>query len=132
MKKLILLTTAILIFAWSATALADVAPPIKVMLMDGSEIPMEGESYKGRLEITVGAPGELTDFRFESDSWLTVSIEAPASKVLTPGNRLEVPFEVRPLTGSGELGITAVTPIAQLNSPNSGKPGTSTSPGSMP
>ncbi len=103
MKKLTLLTTAMLIFAWSATALADVAPPIKVMLMEGSEIPVEGESYKGRLEITVGAPGELTDFRFEGDSWLTVSIEAPASKMLTPGNRLEVPFEVRPLTGSGEL-----------------------------
>lgn len=103
MKLLKLMITAMLCFVWSASTLADVAPPIKVRLMKGSALPVAGEPFKGRLEITTGYPGEMTGFRFESDSWLTVSLDAPNSRNLTEGDRLEIPFEVRPLTGSSDL-----------------------------
>ena len=103
MKLLKFFITAMLCFVWSASALADVAPPIKVKLMKGSDTPVEGEPFKGRLEITTGYPGEMTGFRFESDSWLTVNLDAPNAQTISQGDRLEIPFEVRPLTGSGEL-----------------------------
>jgi hypothetical protein len=103
MKTIKLLITAVLCFVWAAAALADVAPPIKVRLMKGSGLPVEGEPFKGRLEISTGYPGQLTDFRFESDSWLTVSIDAPASRDLAQDGKMEIPFEVRPLTGSQDL-----------------------------
>ncbi len=103
MKKLLLILTTMLVMVFAATAFADVAPPIEVRLMKGSDIPAEGESFKGRLEITVYAPGELTGFRFESDTWLTEQLDAPGTKVMNRGDTFEIPFSVRPLTGSGDL-----------------------------
>lgn len=64
--------------ATASTALATLGPPVKVTLL-GKPAPAEaGQVWTGQLEIAVGMPVALTNFRLEGRNWNSPRLDAPA------------------------------------------------------
>lgn len=89
--------------ALATTALASQGPPVKIRLMGDPRGVSEGESFKGSLEILMGASARLGSFRFEGKGWHVSRLDAPQDIALDKAGRLEIPFEVEALAGADEL-----------------------------
>jgi len=79
-RAVALLATAAFIVAVSiaSTARATLGPPVKVTLL-GKPAPAEaGRVWTGQLEIAVGVPVALTNFRLEGRDWNSPRLNAPA------------------------------------------------------
>jgi len=79
LRMVALLSAAAIIAVFAAgPASATLGPPVRVKLL-GAPAPAEaGKVWNGRLEITVGAPVELTSFRLEGSDWTRAQLDAPA------------------------------------------------------
>lgn len=95
--------TVCLGLALAAAALADQGPPVKIRLLGEPRGVAPGETFKGTLEIVMGAGAELSDFRLEGTGWRTRSLEVPQDVFVDKDGRLEIPFEVEALAGADEM-----------------------------
>ncbi len=104
MNKFIKATlVAVLILAWSTAAMANEGPPVKIRLMGEPRGVDQGESFKGTLEVLVGANANLTDFRFEGSGWRTLELDVSSDLLLDKDSRIEIPFEAQALAGAGPV-----------------------------
>jgi hypothetical protein len=95
------LTVGLLCLLWAAAATATEGPPVKIRLMGEPRGVEEGETFKGTLEILMGASANLTGFRFEGNGWRTLELDVSDDLTLDKDSRLEIPFEVQALSGAG-------------------------------
>lgn len=101
LMKTMLVIGACLLMACSA--LANQGPPVKITLLGDARGVQIGETFKGTLEIQMGATAELTDFNLGGSGWMVKNLDVSSQVVVNKDSRLEIPFEVEATRGSGPL-----------------------------
>lgn len=92
------LSAAAIIAAFAAgAAFATLGPPVKVKLLGAPAAAEAGKVWSGRIEITVAAPVELTNFRLEGNDWSRARLDAPASAPMQKSGALIVSLSAQPV-----------------------------------
>lgn len=85
-------TALLALLALAAPVLADIGPDVTVRLASPFVAVKSGDTYAGRLEITVGEPGTLSDFALAGAGWTPVMTSIPAADKAKAGDKLVVEF----------------------------------------
>jgi len=93
MKRRILVIPALLaLLALAAPALADIGPDVTVRLVSPFVAVKAGDTYAGRLEISCGERGTLSEFSLSNDGWTPVMKALPATGKVEAGDKMTVEF----------------------------------------
>lgn len=91
-RRILMLPVVLALLALAVPAMADIGADVTVRLASPFVALKSGDTYAGRLEISCGEPGTLSDFAMAGDGWAPVMKTVPATAKVMAGDRLTVEF----------------------------------------